>query len=115
MPTPSTRHRRLRWTAADARRALAELAELGLALGAFAAREGIHVQRLYYWRRRLADARVVAGAKDAPRPEFIEIRPHEPELVEVVLRSGRVLRVSDSIAPSLLARLVAVLERIEPC
>jgi hypothetical protein len=100
-----------RWTVADARAALAALDESGLSPNAFAVVQGIDAQRLYYWRRRLASERV-AGQ---PTPEFVEIRPRRPEPVEVVLRSGRVLRVAESIDPAALMRLVAVLEHVEPC
>jgi hypothetical protein len=83
----------------------------GLSPNAFATREGIDVQRLYRWRQRLAGEGVVVDAE----PEFIELRPRGLELVEVVLLSGRLLRVSERIAPSTLAQLVAVLERHESC
>lgn len=102
---------RLRWTIADARAALAALQESGLSLQAFAAGEGIEAQRLSRWRRRLASETLAGGAT----PEFVELRPRAADLVEVVLRTGHVLRVSESIEPSLLIRLVAALERTDPC
>lgn len=105
-------HRR-RWTTADARSALTALAASGLSLAAFARREGLQVERLRHWRHRLADkgpgtAPVTAPA---PAPELIEIRPRRAEPVEIILRSGRVLRVAETIDVSTLARLVAALER----
>jgi hypothetical protein len=81
-------------------------------MSAFAQREGLDVQRLYRWRRQLADASV------APRTaEFVELRPRgvERERVEVVLRTGRILRASETIDPSLLARLVYALEDLSAC
>jgi len=45
---------------------LAAVDESGLSLSAFAARQGIDAQRLYYWRRRLAGQQVVA----LPPPHF---------------------------------------------
>jgi len=102
---------RRRWTVAEARAALAAVDESGLSINAFAARQGIDAQRLYYWRRRLAGEGLVAQ----PPPEFVELRPQRPEPVEVMLRSGRVLRVAESIDPVVLIRLVAALEHDEPC
>jgi len=102
---------RRRWTVAEARAALAGLDESGLSLNAFAVRQGIDAQRLYYWRRRLAGNDIVAQ----PPLDFVELRPQRPQPVEVVLRSGRVLRVAESIDSAVLLRLVAALERVEPC
>ena len=44
---------RRRWTPADARSAVAALEASGLSPLAFARREGLEVERLYRWRRRL--------------------------------------------------------------
>jgi transposase-like protein len=99
------------WTVADARSALAAWEASGISMLAFAAREGVDVHRLYRWRRRLAVETITAE----PTPEFVELRPRGAEPVEVVLRSGRVLRVSEAIDPSVLIRLVAALERSESC
>lgn len=110
-PRPPAKYlTRRRWTAADARAALAAVEESGLSIHAFAVREGIDSHRLYWWRGRLAGGPVSDGT-----PDFIEIRPRGPVPVEVVLRSGRILRVSESIDPSVLVRLVCALEQAEPC
>jgi len=101
---------RRRWNAAAAREALAALKRSGLSTSTFAAREGIDEQRLCRWQRRLAGE--VSGEG---MPEFVEIRARAPESVEIVLCSGRVLRVSEAIDPSALVRLVAALERTDPC
>ncbi len=121
---PYTRHRR--WTIDDARAALIALSASQLPLADFARREGLSTKRLYRWRRQLADqgrARRTLGAATTPRPaarvrrptapatEVIEIRPRRVEPVEIVLASGRVLRVPETIDVSTLARLVAALER----
>ena len=100
-----------RWTSSEARAALSALSSSGLSVAAFAEREGLDAQRLYRWRRRFSGARgSVQGA-----PAFVEIRPSRLEPVEIVLRSGRVLRVSESISAPALERLVAVLERAPSC
>lgn len=96
--SPSYRTRR-RWTAADARMALSALERSGLSLSEFAAREGLDVQRLRHWRKRLAEA-----------PAFVELTPRAPERVEVVLRSGRTLRVPATIDRATLAALIEALE-----
>jgi transposase-like protein len=82
-------------------------------MSAFAEREGLDAQRLSRWRRRLASRS--AGRRVTPKPAFIELVPRAAEPVEVVLRSGRILRVSTAIDPAALQRLVAALEQAEPC
>ena len=60
----------------------------------------------------LAPVRLV---EDPPRPQAsASSRPERPvrpgATIEVVLRNGRVLRVSEAIAPEVLGRLAAALE-----
>ena len=102
-PPMSFRTRR-RWTAVEARAALAALASSGLSQIAFAAREGLDPQRLGVWRRKLRDA----------APAFVEVRPRAIERVEIVLPSGLVLRVAESIDAGALRRLVDALTE-SPC
>ena len=93
-----------RWTESEARAALSALDASGLSVIAFARREGIDVQRLYSWRRKLAGSR-------AEGPAFVEIRTVAAgERVEVVLPSGIVLRVPDSVEPAIIRRLLDALE-----
>jgi hypothetical protein len=99
-----------RWRIGDARAAVAALEASGLSTKAFAARECLDVNRLYRWRRRLGAERV--GDEG---PEFVELRPRGADRVEVVLRSGHVLRVAETIDPKALARIVAALEQSGPC
>lgn len=106
---PTSYSTRRRWTIADARAALSALDASGLSLAAFAKREGLVAERLYRWRRRLWAER----SKIAAAPAFVEVRPRTPSTVEVVLRSGRTLCVSDAIESSALRRLVEVLD--PPC
>jgi hypothetical protein len=94
------------------------LARSGLSLAAFERREGLDVQRLRRWARRL-DAPVTRGQKLHERRSnekellrFIEVA-HAKDIVttiEVVLLCGRVLRVQDSIAPAMLRKLVDALD-----
>ena len=106
-----------RWTATVAGQALLALDKSGLQLTAFAVREGLDPQRLARWRRRLA----------APAaPVFEEIAPVEvtraereagvgQEPFEVVLRSGRVVRVPPSFEVGALRRLLEVVDEVGPC
>jgi transposase-like protein len=99
-----------RWTSDEARTVLAAQASSGLSIVAFAAREGIVPQRLYFWRRRAE-----AGAVEAA-PAFIEVRrAAERERVEIVLRSGHIVRVAESIEVGALRRLVDALEQDPAC
>lgn len=105
-PLPSYRTRR-RWTEKEARAALAALAESRLSTRAFAAREGIDVQRLHSWRRKFEAS---PSPEVVAPPAFVELRPASPERVEVVLRSGIILRVSESIEGATVRRLVDALD-----
>lgn len=93
-------------------------------MSAFAEQEGLDEERLYRWRRRFAreskaDARAVAPPATPATPAIVELRAAtspsprrgETESVEIVLVSGVVLRVAETIDPIRLARLVAALER----
>ena len=73
---------------------LKALEESGLSVAAFAGAEGFDTQRLYFWKRRLDRA-----GSNTSVPTFVEVRPSTAqEHVEVVLRSGQVLRVCTSYA-----------------
>jgi transposase-like protein len=104
---------RRRWTADEARAALAALERSGLSPAEFAAREGLEVHRLYRWSRQL---------KGAPEgPAFVEVvaavAPVAAREVrfEVVLSSGHVLRVPEAFDSGALRRLVAALEEGTRC
>jgi hypothetical protein len=104
---------RRRWTVFEARAALAALDASGLRASAFAAREGLDVQRLQSWRRKLGTKSKPRKAR-ASRPAFVELRPGRSEPIEIVLRSGRVLRVHESIDAAVLRRLVEALDEPPP-
>lgn len=101
-----------RWTDADAHAVLDAARDSGVSLAAFAAREGFDPQRLYFWRRRLG-----RGANGSSAPTFVEVRASASaaQHIEVVLRSGQILRVAASIDGSDLRRLADALERDEAC
>lgn len=100
---------RRRWTAADARDALAALALSGLSVPAFAARAGLDAQRLYVWRRRLT------GEASSTSPAFIEVRSAAVAPMEIVLAAGHVVRVAPSFDAVALRRLLDVLEQPSAC
>ena len=108
---PSSLSTRRHWTEGEARAVLAAQEASGLSVTEFAAREGVWPQRVHYWRGRLE--RPVAAA---PAPAFVEVRPpREREFVEVLLRCGRVVRVTATLDPSILRRLVDALEEDSTC
>jgi transposase-like protein len=96
-----------RWTSDDAREVLAAQADSGLSIAAFAAEVGLDPQRLYVWRRRFA---AEGGA-----PTFVELARPAGDRMEVVLRSGHVVRVPDAFEPESLKRLLEVLEPTDSC
>lgn len=106
--SPISHTKRKRWTEEDARAALDAQARSGLTLRAFARREGLDPQRLRRWERQLGGATRSAAP---PKATFVELAPRAAAVVvEVVLRSGVVLRVSDAVDPVALRRLVSALD-----
>jgi transposase-like protein len=101
---------RRRWTIEDGRAAINAHAASGLSVRAFAIREGLDVQRLLRWRRRLD-----AEHERASPVAFVEVQPRRVEGVEIVLRSGRILRAAESIDVGVLTRIADALDKPEPC
>jgi len=104
---------RLRWKREEARAVVAAYEASGLSLEKFAAREGLKPERLARWTRRLRIGRPPTA------PKFIELRPvgsrRGRHPVEIVLRSGHILFVGESFDPTLLTRVLDVLERDAEC
>jgi len=96
---------RRRWNAEGARAVLKRLEVSGKSVREFAARYGVDPQRLYRWRAQLGS--VSAAIRT---PAFVEIKPAGGRQIEVVLRSGHVVRVADGFAEETLRRVVAVLD-----
>jgi hypothetical protein len=93
---------------------LGELDRSGLSVAAFAAQEGVDVQRVYRWRQRFA-----SGGRGSS-PVFIEVtRPvanaGPGDRYEVVLTTGVVVRVPVHFEAGTLRRLVAALEGAGSC
>jgi transposase len=113
--------RRRRWTAAEKLQIVEESLSSGLSVAEFARRRDIHPNLLHSWRGRLK-----AGELPAPDGEarFVPVAVATPSnasamqesdsgdsvMVEVVLRNGRVLRLSDCVAPGRVAQLADALE-----
>ena len=90
-----------RWTVDDARSVLQRFTASGLTVREFAEREGVDPQRLYRWRG-------VIGEYSAPA--FVEVaRPTSARPVEILLRSGHVVRLSEGFSEEALRRVVAIL------
>jgi transposase len=112
--------RRRRWTAAE-KLQIVKSASSGLSVAEFARRRDIHPNLLHSWRRQMKAGEVPAP-DDAAR--FVPVAVAAPSnvspmreshagvgmMVEVVLRNGRVLRLSDGVVPGQLAQLADVLE-----
>lgn len=98
------RRRRWRvWGEQEARAALAELAESGESISRFALRRGISAQRIYYWKKRMAETvapAFVAVPLTAARVEQIEITA-----------DGVTIRVREDLAKERLAEILDVLAR----
>jgi transposase-like protein len=90
-----------RWSADEARSVLERLTASGLTVRQFAERQGVDPQRLYRWRSVIGEG---------PSPAFVEItRPTSTARVEILLRSGHVVRVSEGFSEEALRRVVAIL------
>jgi CDGSH-type Zn-finger protein len=80
---PASFSTRLRWTEADAKIVISALDASGRSVAAFAAREGLDPQRLYFWRRRLE-----SGTDDVRNPAFVPAFPAATNPVPPVIVDG---------------------------
>ena len=94
---------RRRWREEDARKVLDHLESSGLSVREFAAKAKLSALRLHRWRTRL-------GAAGPAAPAFVEIKATSGAMIEVVLRSGYVVRIPDGFDEDTFRRLAAVLE-----
>jgi transposase-like protein len=92
-----------RWREREAREALAELSRSGKSIAEFARRRGISAQRIYYWKKRIAEA--VA-------PAFVAVPVTSGGLEQVEITAGGVtIRVREDLAPERLTAIVEIMAR----
>jgi transposase len=113
--------RRRRWSAAEKLRLVAESASAGLSVAEFARRHDIHPNLLHSWRRQ-AQTGALSATPDGEAclvpvtiaAESAAARRTGDEdggsAIEVVLRNGRLLRVSERASPRCVAQLADALE-----
>ena len=106
----STYLKRRRWTAEDAKQALTALKQSGLSPSAFATR----------WRRQLGTTTATAFEEivrhdAAPGLDGEVLPPPERERFEIVLTSGRVVRVPASFDGTALRQLLIIVDEARPC
>lgn len=107
---------RRRWTADDARAVLAALDRSGKSVCAFAAEHGFDPQRLYAWRRRVADGDPITFREVTVRPPPRAETAEAPLAgFEIALASGVVIRVPPTFEAAALARLLEVLAQARSC
>jgi transposase-like protein len=116
----STYLKRRRWTAEDARQALTALKQSGLSPSAFATREGLDAQRLWRWRRQLGTPAATAFEEIVRHDTASGLNgetaaPFEQERFEIVLASGRVVRVPASFDATALRQLLTIVDEVRPC
>src|SRR5258705_2734928 len=111
--------RRRRWTSEQKLQIVGESLAAGAKVAAVARRHDVHPNLIYGWRRQMRNG--VLSASPAGGVQFVPVTVaaapgfgSEPA-IEVVLRNGRVLRVSDGVAPTRAAALAEALEGIGPC
>ena len=99
-----------RWTPQVAQEALQALDDSGASLAAFAQGEGISAERLYRWRSRLGRQTALGFVEVAAAT----VSEGGDGVMEIVVTSGTLVRVSPDFNALALRRLLAVL-RDEPC
>lgn len=117
--------RRRRWTAAEKLRLVAESSASGLSVTEFARRHDVHPNQVHAWRRQAktgelsvapdGEARFMPVAVATEDGAVLPARSGDDggSIVEVVLRNGRLLRLSDRMAASRAALLADALEGCE--
>jgi transposase-like protein len=106
-PTPGVAFSASRWTESEAREVLATLKRSGQTVAAFAAEQGLDAQRLYYWRRRVAEGDPITFRELVVRPAQSSAQ-HAP--FEIILGSGLIVRVPPAFDADALGRLLEVVQ-----
>lgn len=98
--TAESRRRRQVWDEGQAREALAELARSGDSIAEFARHRGISAHRVYYWKKRIAEAR-------APGFLAVPVAPAGVGQMEIVA-DGVTIRVREDLHAGRLAEILEV-------
>lgn len=98
-----------KWSEVEARGMLAAWEKSGLAVEDFARERGFVPQRIYYWRKRIADV-------DAKRPQLLPVNvrsepPRRGEPVTLLLRSGHMMKLANGFDEEAFLRVITLLER----
>jgi transposase-like protein len=96
-----------RWDEGEAREALAEQQRSGESVTEFAQRRGFSAQRIYYWKKRIAEGSVPAFVA-------VPVAPASAAKIEIVA-DGITVRVREDVASERLAQIVDVLRRSREC
>ena len=116
------RERRRRWTAAEKLRIVAESRSAGLSIAEFARRHDVHPNLVHAWRRQAQTGELSVAADGEAHFVAVSVAGESSSagliaddagvgtVVEVMLRNGRVLRLSEGVAPGRAALLADALE-----
>jgi transposase len=118
----SSPERRRRWTAAEKLRLVSDSAASGLSVADFARRHDVHPNLLHAWRRQAKTGELSVAPDGVARFTPVAVATEDSaafptrndndggSIVEVVLRNGRLLRLSDRTAAGRAASLADALE-----
>ena len=81
----------------------------GISIGDFCIDQGVSESSFYSWKRELAARDQAVTPTTTAMPTFVPVRVAPSATIEVVLRSGVVVRVPVGADPSAVAQLVAAL------
>jgi len=114
--------RRRRWSAAEKLRIAEESLASGLSVAEFARQHDITPSLVHTWRRQAKSRELSAGSAAEVRFAPVAVTPRsgaavapmrdcgDGSMLEVMLRNGRVLRLSERMAPARAALLADALE-----
>ncbi len=94
-----------RWSAVQGDWVIGELERSGLDVPKFAIRHGLDQQRVYFWRKRVESPPVEVGL-----PMASSVTSHRSAEIEIELRCGHRIRVSERVDTGALRRIVSALE-----